>query len=582
MYKYALRCVEYSLSLVDRKADMQSIPPNRLRWYSLAEYLYSDALLKIVNPETQEPESCEKLLFAALDHAVEAGNTGFKCGIEVLVTDAAKQVWNISSRLQESAINRQKLIKPLYNTLSYLKAIKEKGETDLLMLLSQLLFKASLENGEFKLGEAAADMLFELLPKTLHRPLWEAKMIFMSKQGKNELQAISNMKEADASLQAKLWVKLARVSTQEQKQSAAYTKAVEILRKEDSVEIVEVLIEFAEFKLRTGKERVGTVIGNLLLAADYLIDIEYGDDQEEELEEDRATVFSRSTRGKRSQHSSSQKSKQSKSQKPSEKKSVASGTKSKGSRMNRAARVSKTVKSKNTKSLFTQREEEGNPESLNCAHYERLFRIHSILACIAQTSEERIRYALDAKEFFIKILEVSFRTLNTMEENAAKYTNVIEDKKDAKAEQFVKKYNMPTTCEEWIRLQFTKEFLEKVKTYEDYNFMGLFLFDKAELTFTYLTQLISLFDQMGFHLQTIPLHFFTRFMAKEILNNPTLLLLCDLKLCATLRKCEFPKELYEGVFDLGALGKFKLSEQDRKLALNKTQSLRAKPQELTE
>lgn len=115
------------------------------------------------------------------------------------------------------------------------------------------------------------------------------------------------------------------------------------------------LIEFAEFKLRTSKERVGTAIGNLLLAADYLIDIEYGDDREEEIEEDRATVFSRSTRGKRSQHSSSQRSKQSKSQKPSEKKSVASGNKSKGSRMNRTARVTKTVKSKNTKSIFTQR-----------------------------------------------------------------------------------------------------------------------------------------------------------------------------------------------------------------------------------
>ena len=42
------------------------------------------------------------------------------------------------------------------------------------------------------------------------------------------MQAISNMKEADASLQAKLWVKLARVSTQEEKQSAAYNKAIEI------------------------------------------------------------------------------------------------------------------------------------------------------------------------------------------------------------------------------------------------------------------------------------------------------------------------------------------------------------------
>ena len=38
-------------------------------------------------------------------------------------------------------------------------------------------------------------------------------MIFMSKQGKNELQAIANMKEADASLQSKVWVRLARAST---------------------------------------------------------------------------------------------------------------------------------------------------------------------------------------------------------------------------------------------------------------------------------------------------------------------------------------------------------------------------------
>jgi|JI8StandDraft_1071087.scaffolds.fasta_scaffold838445_2 hypothetical protein len=73
---------------------------------------------------------------------------------------------------------------------------------------------------------------------------------------------------------------------------------------------------------------------------------------------------------------------------------------------------------------------------------------------------------------------------------------------------------MPASHEDWIRLQLPKEFLEKVKTYEDYNFMGVFLFDKAELTFTYLSQLIDLLDRMGFQLQTIPLHFFARFIAK--------------------------------------------------------------------
>lgn len=77
-------------------------------------------------------------------------------------------------------------------------------------------------------------------------------MIFMSKQGKNELHAISSIKEADPSLQAKLWVKLARVSIQPTKQHMAYNKALDILKKEHSVEIVEVLIEYAEWQSRIG------------------------------------------------------------------------------------------------------------------------------------------------------------------------------------------------------------------------------------------------------------------------------------------------------------------------------------------
>lgn len=136
---------------------------------------------------------------------------------------------------------------PIFSTLYYLKQAKEKTEPDLILLLSQLLFKATLENEEYKKGENAADMVFELIPKNMQKPVWEAKMIFMSKQGKNELQAISNMKEADSSLQAKVWIRLARASNNLYKQFSAYNKAIEILKKENSVEIVEVYIEFAEW-----------------------------------------------------------------------------------------------------------------------------------------------------------------------------------------------------------------------------------------------------------------------------------------------------------------------------------------------
>ena len=137
-------------------------------------------------------------------------------------------------------------------------------------------------------------MTFELIPKNLQKSIWEAKMIFMSKQGKSELQAISNMKESDASLQAKLWLRLARASNITNKQFYFYTKAIEILKKEDSVEIVEVYIEFSELLLRIGRDRE-IIEENLLTAADKLIDKEREEDEDEdnEIEDDEKaqTIF---------------------------------------------------------------------------------------------------------------------------------------------------------------------------------------------------------------------------------------------------------------------------------------------------
>lgn len=135
MYKYSLRCVENSLSLLNPNQDLLGVPASRLRWYSLAEYLYAENLLRMLNPEAQETESQEQLLFHALNHAVEGANKGMKAAINSLVLDAAKMVWNICAKLQDSAVNRKALIKPIFTTVFYLKQCKEKSEPDLLLLL---------------------------------------------------------------------------------------------------------------------------------------------------------------------------------------------------------------------------------------------------------------------------------------------------------------------------------------------------------------------------------------------------------------------------------------------------------------
>ena len=62
-----------------------------------------------------------------------------------------------------------------------------------------------------------------------------------------------------------------------------------------------------------------------------------------------------------------------------------------------------------------------------------------------------------------------------MDENASKYTNAIDDKKSIH-EEYVKKYKTPLETEDWIKLSLPKEFLDKVKTLEDYNFMSSYMF----------------------------------------------------------------------------------------------------------
>ncbi len=47
MCKYSLRAVESALAL-----NKGNVPSSRIRWYSLAEHIYSETLLKLLNPES--------------------------------------------------------------------------------------------------------------------------------------------------------------------------------------------------------------------------------------------------------------------------------------------------------------------------------------------------------------------------------------------------------------------------------------------------------------------------------------------------------------------------------------------------
>ena len=226
------------------------IPVTRLRWYSVSECLYGESLYKLLDTKKQEKESQDKLLHESVAHFVESANIAAKAGIGYLLLENCKCMWNALLGILDAPNNRQKLIMPLSKVHSYLKEVREDSDPDFLALFYSALFMCIQEEKDWKLGERIVEEAFGYVPSTHQKVLWEAKMNFLSKLGKNVLSAISNMKESNASLMAKVYVKLARSSSQELEQHSAYNKAIEILRKEESVEVVEVLIEYAEWMQR--------------------------------------------------------------------------------------------------------------------------------------------------------------------------------------------------------------------------------------------------------------------------------------------------------------------------------------------
>ena len=182
-----------------------------------------------------------------MSHFVESASIGAKAGLGFLVLETAKLMWNAMLGLLDANYNRKRLIKPMVNLHSHLKATHESSDPDFLVLLYSALFTCLGEERDWPTGERVVEEAFMYIPPTHQKVLWEAKMLFMSKQGKNVLQAIANMKESNASLMAKVWVKLARSSTNELEQHSAYNKALEFLKKDESIEVVEVLIEYAEW-----------------------------------------------------------------------------------------------------------------------------------------------------------------------------------------------------------------------------------------------------------------------------------------------------------------------------------------------
>jgi hypothetical protein len=167
----------------------------------------------MVDTQNQDKALQDTLRVNAMTHLVEAAGYGAKAGLGDLVIEAAKHLWTASLPMQDTAVSRCDLFPPLLGLLTHLNAVPGQSAPSLRARLYALSFHCYADERRWAEGQRAVTEAFEHVPASQSKPLWQWKVVFMSKLGKSVLDGIAKMKEADPVLQARVWAALAKSAT---------------------------------------------------------------------------------------------------------------------------------------------------------------------------------------------------------------------------------------------------------------------------------------------------------------------------------------------------------------------------------
>lgn len=284
------------------KADESFLSPRVWRWISVCERFFGLAVAAIIQPTGQDLALQCDLRFVALDHFTLACDNGLRANNEQLVVDAATNAWNICTPLIDLSNLRDRQYSIQRRIIDDLNECK--GADPVIRAavdkLRQQFYLAMIEGfaNVHDWDSALKSVLeaFNHVSTALQKPLWQWRVITLSKKGKNVLDGIQKLKEGDPSLQAQVYGILARASSNPQQQLESYLKAIEVLSVGlGQMERVDYMLELAQWMGSNGVP--GADISTLVQAAlDALYEVEeqclppvpesdtpFVDDDEEEL-----------------------------------------------------------------------------------------------------------------------------------------------------------------------------------------------------------------------------------------------------------------------------------------------------------
>ena len=173
---------------------------------------------------------------------------------------------------------------------------------------------------------------------------------------------------------------------------------------------------------------------------------------------------------------------------------------------------------------------------MNCSHYDKMVRIHSMLAMLAPDAQKQREYALDCHYFVMKMWEQSIFALNAqtffienkveleslgynMEEQASRREFIAEVINGGEM-QIPLEHILPDKPEEWTSFELPDKYYEYSAEHEDKIMVAKYTFVKPELTYLHLQKVAKLLDQHYFHIQLMPVLSMLELFAKQVLNDP--------------------------------------------------------------
>ena len=103
----------------------------------------------------------------------------------------AKQMWNCCVPFASSPLTRRLLQQPLRIVLTKLAEVGEQSDLKLRLRLYLVLLDCYKDAEDWKNGLDTVDEAFQYVPSALQKPLWNVRVIFLSKVGGNVAEGLA-------------------------------------------------------------------------------------------------------------------------------------------------------------------------------------------------------------------------------------------------------------------------------------------------------------------------------------------------------------------------------------------------------